>query len=261
MSRHLGENVRHAARFYRKSDLGRFNSSQGSTDNLAMSGPSTRSKRNQPGLRALSRCGDGFWECDLIDGSAWFSDWFYRRLGWSIEVRRAALHELKSALAPEDWELFMRRFRAHLEQAQPFNLCLPVTVAGGQREWWQFKGSAGRTDAGLPLYMAGSARELVSGDTRHAACPCGAFDALPVAAALLDAGGTVLHTNPRWNTLSPGPAAVLKRQIQGAGGTAAIVITVESSGDEAVGKQPLTAHARRYEWAGNQLWVAVIDER
>jgi len=42
--------------------------------------PHARPKAMQPGLRALDACGDGFWECDLIAGSAWFNDWFYRKL-------------------------------------------------------------------------------------------------------------------------------------------------------------------------------------
>lgn len=221
-----------------------------------MSEPSPRSKRSdKPGLRALACCGDGFWECDLSDGSAWFSDWFYRKLGWAAEVRRGALHELRTALDPADWELFMRRFRAHLEQGHPFEVCLAVITAAGQRERWQFRGSAGRSDAGLPLYMAGNARELTRSEASTFSCPCGAFEALPVAAALLDAAGRVLCTNARWETLSPGPTVGLEQQIRAAEGRTDLTLQWHD-----VGTRTLTGRARRYDRAGTALWVAVLEE-
>jgi hypothetical protein len=50
------------------------------SDTLHMPGARKRTSV-KPGMRAIDSCGDGFWECDLLDGSAWFSHWFYQKLG------------------------------------------------------------------------------------------------------------------------------------------------------------------------------------
>jgi PAS domain-containing protein len=226
-----------------------------------MTEPRPRSNKSPaPGLRALAACGDGFWEINLVDGSAWFSEWFYRKLGWPLETRRTAVNDLKEALEPAEWEGFMRRFRAHLEQAVPFDPRLSVKCADGRRECWQLHGSAERTDGGLPVYVSGSAREIVTA----AACSCGAFDVLPVAAALLDAEGKVLHTNSRWRELGPIPGSSLAQQIlAAASGTASVDIALAPPADpESIAPargRALTGRATRH--AGTQLWVAVLEDR
>ena len=114
-------------------------------------------KAPQPGWLALNACGDGFWEFDLLSGSAWFSDWFYRKLGWS-EARRSML-DLQPLMRPADWDELMRKLRGQLEQAQPLDLELRVRVADGL-ECWQLRGAAQRNAAGQPIGLAGSVREV-----------------------------------------------------------------------------------------------------
>ncbi|HLW25103.1 MAG TPA: hypothetical protein VKT22_12155 [Steroidobacteraceae bacterium] len=231
-----------------------------------MTEPRSRSSKGAPpGLRALAASGDGFWEIDLIDGSAWFSEWFYQKLGWSPETKRAAVNDLKDALDPAEWEGFMRRFRAHLEQAVPFDPRLSVKCADGKREWWQLRGRAERTDGGLPIYVAGSARELSAAEAIEA-CPCGAFDELPVAAAILDARGEVLHTNALWRELAPCSGATFAQQIQtSARGVETLELTIMPPVDSRTGvaerKRSLSGHARRYESSGELRWVAVVKGR
>lgn len=237
-----------------------------SIDNVPMTESRVRARKSsEPGLRALSCCGDGFWELDLIDGTAWFSDWFYRKLGWPLEVRRTALQELKAVLGVDGWDTFMRGFRAHLEQAIPFDVRLPVPVAGGHREWWQFRGSAVRTDAGLPLHVGGSARQLSSGEQPAAACPCGAFDALPVAAALFDAGGELLHSNSRWGDVDRGLAAMIAQKIKAAEGVTAFDFTIHppaaAYAHPSEQTRPIRGRATRNSHEGGHYWIAVLEDR
>jgi hypothetical protein len=79
-----------------------------------------RPKSIKPGLRALQACGEGFWECDLIAGSAWFNDWFYRKLDWPQDAKRSTLGDLQPALRPGAWDRLTGMFRDHLEKGFPF---------------------------------------------------------------------------------------------------------------------------------------------
>ncbi len=113
----------------------------------------------QPGMRALAAWGDGFWELDLIAGSAWFSDWFYRKLDWQRDTERSTLDDLQPALRPEDWDRLMGMLRDHLEKRLPLDLEIDVNV-GARFERWRMRGAAERNDAGQPVYLAGSMREM-----------------------------------------------------------------------------------------------------
>jgi hypothetical protein len=156
----------------------------------------------KPGLRAVDACGDGFWECDLVAGSAWFNDWFYRKLGWAQDAKRSTMSDLQSALRPDAWDWLMGMFRDHLEKGSPLDLELEVGVQGARLERWRMRGSAQRNDAGQPVYLAGSMCEMgdesANRDANVMACLGSAFDALPVAAALLDSHGAVIVANQLW---------------------------------------------------------------
>src|SRR6202034_629153 len=86
-----------------------------------------RPKPMKPGLRALEACGEGFWECDLVAGSAWFNDWFYRKLDWPQDAKRSALGDLQPALRPGAWDRLRGVLRDHLEKGLPFELDLSST--------------------------------------------------------------------------------------------------------------------------------------
>lgn len=207
--------------------------------------PESRSRPRKPpapGWLALNACGDGFWEFDLLSGSAWFSDWFYRKLGWS-EARRSML-DLQPLMRPADWEELMRKLRGQLEQAQPLDLELRIRVADSL-ERWQLRGAAQRNAAGQPIGLAGSVREVgtdrAPGSSQSLACSCGAFDALPVAAALIDAQGAVLAANRKWREL-PEPAAAHAIRCLLASGPREEWLVLEA--DSAPGGSPRSLRAR-----------------
>jgi PAS domain-containing protein len=116
-----------------------------------------------PGARAMQASGDGFWELDLADGSAWFSDWFCVRLQRPEGARRPAFHDLRPIMSPEAWESLLRKLRLHLEERSPFDAQFQVALAQGRTEWWHMRGSAQRNAVGLPTHVAGSVREVSAG--------------------------------------------------------------------------------------------------
>ncbi|HMH29328.1 MAG TPA: hypothetical protein VK580_12145 [Steroidobacteraceae bacterium] len=120
-----------------------------------------------PGARAMQASGDGFWELDLADGSAWFSDWFCARLQWSETSRRPAFSDLRPLMSSETWDALLLKLRSHLEAQTPLEAEFPVQLAKGQLEWWHMRGSAQRNDAAHPTHFAGCVRDVTA--TRSAA--------------------------------------------------------------------------------------------
>jgi hypothetical protein len=115
-----------------------------------------------PGARAMQASGDGFWELDLADGSAWFSDWFSQRVRWSDAVRRPSFSDLRSIMSSETWETLLRKLRAHLEERVPLDTEFEVQLAQGQTEWWHMRGEAQRNGAGHPTHFAGCVSDVTS---------------------------------------------------------------------------------------------------
>jgi len=115
-----------------------------------------------PGARAMHASGDGFWELDLANGSAWFSDWFCARLQRSDTARRPALGDLRALMSAETWDSLLRQLRSHLEEQSPLDIEFPVQLAAGQVEWWHMRGSAQRSDAGHPIHFAGCMRDITA---------------------------------------------------------------------------------------------------
>ena len=115
----------------------------------------------------MQASGDGFWELDLANGSAWFSDWFCTRLQWGEVSRLPAFGDLRPLMSSATWDALLRQFRSHLEQKSPLDAEFPVQLPSGQVEWWRMRGSAHRGDTGHPTHCAGSVRDVTA---TRAAC-------------------------------------------------------------------------------------------
>lgn len=110
----------------------------------------------------MQASGDGFWELDLADGSAWFSDWFCARLQCSDAARRPAFDDLRPLMSEETWSALLRKFRSSLEEQAPLDTEFQVQLACGRVEWWQMRGSAQRSETGHPTHFAGCVREVTA---------------------------------------------------------------------------------------------------
>ncbi len=103
---------------------------------------------------------EGRWELDLWNGSVWYSEWFRRRLHWLPHTSHRRLEDLRPNLAPGAWEALLQGIRAHLECQEPLNLTIDVQLLGGRTEIWQVEGTAERTAASQPIYLAGSMKAI-----------------------------------------------------------------------------------------------------
>jgi hypothetical protein len=222
-------------------------------------------KSAKPGLRALEACGDGFWEFDLLDGSAWFNEWFYHKLAWPTELRRSTLADLQPAIAPQAWSALMANLRDHLERGTPLDLELEVRLAGDKREWWRIRGSAHRNGAGQPVSIAGSMRD-VSADYRltdHLALLRlrGAFESLPVAAALLDARATVLESNRLWQQFPQATAAQALARLRAANSQTAIEFWLDQGEGFEAGARQLRVRAIAFQHDGARHLAVTLEDR
>lgn len=227
--------------------------------------PPPRPKAMKPGLRALDACGDGFWELDLIAGSAWFNDWFYRKLDWPQNVKRSTLGDLQPALRPGGWERLIATFRDHLEKGLPLDLEIEVGLPGAQLERWRMRGSALRNGAGQPIYLAGNMREVSAEPARSGAsvlgCLGSAFDALPVAAALLDSHAAVIATNQLWREFPQTTAAQAIARLRAANSQTAIEFWIDESAAPRPGGRPLRVRAIAFQHEGSRHLAVTLEDR
>jgi len=226
--------------------------------------PRTR-KSQKPGLRALEACGDGFWELDLLDGSAWFSEWFYRKLNWPADAKRTTLHELQPLLHPADWDELMARFRDHLEQGLPLDLELRVQVTRDAMERWHIRGSARRNDAGQPISLAGSMRDVGAVHSQPDVPVSllrlrGAFDALPVAAAVLDAHGSVLEANRLWCEFPVRDVARAIARLSVATIETSMEFWLDQGAGTDAGARRLRVRARAFDQAGSRQLAVTLED-
>jgi len=167
-----------------------------------------RAKDRPPGLRAVEASGDGFWELNLLDGSAWFSDWFYTQLRWNEERKPDSWASLRPAIRPDGWVSMLREMRGHLEEHVPFDVEVPIRVADGGERWWRIRGRAERDLGRQPRYLCGTAYDISKERAERTALLQEltwlreGFDVLPLAAGLIDAAGIVVYLNRRWRELA-----------------------------------------------------------
>jgi hypothetical protein len=220
-------------------------------------------KAMKPGMRALDACGDGFWECDLIAGSAWFSEWFYRKLAWPHDTKRAALCDLQPSLRPGVWERLMGTFRDHLEKGFALDLEIEVEVPDARVERWRMRGAALRNGAGQPIYLAGSMREvpaaLTGSDVSPTASLGSAFDALPVAAAILDGQATVMVANQLWRGFPETIATQAIARLRAANSQTAIEFWLDE-GEGSSGRQ-LRVRALAFQHEGTRHLAVTLEDR
>jgi hypothetical protein len=238
------------------------------TDILCMEdGSPPRNRRAaKPGARALEGCGDGFWELDLSAGSAWFSEWFYQKLSWSAETKRTTLGDLQPLLPPAAWLELMARLRDHLEQGHPLDLEFEVRLPDGSMPWWRIQGSAHRNGSGQPVHLAGSMRDVSAEPRRRGATPelpgvRGGFDALPVAAALLDARATLLQANRQWQQFPAATTAQALARLRAANSQTAIEFWIDQGDGFDAGPRSLRVRAIAFQHDGARHLAVTLEDR
>ncbi len=227
---------------------------------------SRNKKKLQPGTRALTACGDGFWEFDLLEGSAWFSDWFYRRITCPIDLTRGALLNFQPMMQPATWQELMANLRDHLEQGLPLDVKVRVDVGGDQIQWWQIRGAALRNDVGHPVHLAGSARDVSADVDQQTSASTirylrRGFDALPMAAALLDAKSAIVEANRLWSEVPSGRAAQIITRLSATHTEGALEFPLDTRSDRDGATREMRVRAVPFQHDGARHWVVTLDDK
>jgi PAS domain-containing protein len=229
-----------------------------------MQGTRSTKRKATPGLRALAAAGEGFFELDLLDGSAWFSDWFYRKLGWPSEDRRTTLATLEPAVEPAAWATLMTNLRDHLERAAPLDLEIEVRSPPAS-ERWRIQGSALRNAAGRPVAVAGSMRDVTkeprAAEIAQLHALKAAFEALPVAAALLDARAQLMESNRLWQALPAATAQQAIARLMAANSQTAIEFWLDQGEGHEAGARELRVRAIAFQHAGARHLAVTLEDR
>src|SRR5277367_4843689 len=125
---------------------------------MSDSAPSPR-KSPASATRTPSPNEDGAGELDLLNGTAWYSAWFYQRLQWPAQIERRRLGDLRPHLPDGAWEALLFAMRLHLERQMPLDARIPVQV-DGRVEWWRVQGAVERNAFGKPAQLKGSMSDV-----------------------------------------------------------------------------------------------------
>jgi hypothetical protein len=121
----------------------------------------------RPVLRALHPSGQGFWEIDLLNGTAWFSPWIHAVLGAPRDGRHASLSAWRALLSAADWDRLLNGLRAVLETNSELDLEVELEMPALGRRTWHVQGRADPGSTHLPVHLSGSMRDVT--DQRPAA--------------------------------------------------------------------------------------------
>jgi hypothetical protein len=158
----------------------------------------------------------------------------------------------------------MGMLRDHLEKRLPFDLEIDVNV-GARFERWRMRGAAERNDAGQPVYFAGSMREMPDepalSDASITALLGSAFDALPVAAALLDGHATVIVANQLWRAFPAETAEQAIARLRAANSQTAIEFWLDDAAQGNAGGRQLRVRAVAFQHDGSRHLAVTLEDR
>jgi hypothetical protein len=122
-------------------------------------------------LRPVSRIrragGPGFWELDLLNGTAWFSPWIHAVLGGPKDGRPGSWSDWRPLISAADWSRLLNALRTVLECNGDLDLEFELEIPALGRRTWRLQGCLDRGSTHLPVQLSGSLCDVT--DARPAA--------------------------------------------------------------------------------------------
>ena len=176
------------------------------------------------------------------------------------------MSDLEPLLQPAAWLELMARIRAHLEQGRPSSStsrspCLNrLRSAGTCRDPRAAMARVGRS------YLAGSMRVVTADRGAHGAASelvglRGAFEALPVAAALLDARAALLEANRQWHEFPAATTAQALARLRAANSQTAIEFWLDQGEEFDAGPRRLRVRAIAFQHEGARHLAVTLEDR
>jgi PAS domain S-box-containing protein len=109
----------------------------------------------------IAAMGEGIWDWDIINNTAWWSPQLYKLLGLSVtEIELDPVPQFSNLVHPDDRDHLQQALTDHLENNHPYIIELRVQQPDGRYRWFLIKGQASRYPNGKPYRMVGSFADI-----------------------------------------------------------------------------------------------------
>jgi len=98
----------------------------------------------------------GIWSWDVLTNSVWWSEKFYKLLGYSTNEIEASQENFNKFLHPEDLPVIQRGIQKHIEKQLVYSEEIRMKLKDGTYEWFNLSGKAEINDSSQLVSMAGS---------------------------------------------------------------------------------------------------------
>jgi PAS domain S-box-containing protein len=154
--------------------------------------------------RAARATGEGYWDWNLLAGTAWFGPNFAEVLGLAPDELGHTFAAFRERVHEDDRILLLQAIRLHVEQRQPFDVEVRIRTGAGDWRAFRLRGSASRDGAGRPMQLSGRLEDVEERRrTEHSLRAAEDFlrrtlDGLDVAVGVLNAKGELVEINRPW---------------------------------------------------------------
>lgn len=105
---------------------------------------------------------DGLWDQDLITNEVFLSSAYKEHLGYADHELANTFENFESRLHHEDHAQVMEAVQEHLQYRTPFRTEFRLRVKSGEYRWFESCGQGLWNEAGQPIRMAGSLRDITA---------------------------------------------------------------------------------------------------
>ncbi|MEM0910915.1 MAG: PAS domain S-box protein, partial [Pseudomonadota bacterium] len=109
---------------------------------------------------AVEGTGVGIWSWNIKTDETYWSEQFFRLLGFKDNEIKPSLEEFQNRLHPDDMERATARLNAHLSHYEKYDLEFRLLCANNQYRWFRVMGRAQRDEDKNPIEMAGSIQDI-----------------------------------------------------------------------------------------------------
>jgi PAS domain S-box-containing protein len=154
--------------------------------------------------RAARATGEGYWDWNLLTGTAWFGPNFARVLGVAEQELGGDFASFRERVHPDDRMLLLQAIRLHVEQCQPFDVEVRIRTGGGDWRAFRLRGSSVRDGSARPMQISGRLEDVE--ERRRAESRLRrvedflrrTLDGLTAAVGVLNAAGELVEINRAW---------------------------------------------------------------
>lgn len=120
-------------------------------------------RRSQERFDLISRgTNDGLWDQDLVTNEVFLSPAYKAQIGYADHELANRVESFTSRVHPDDHDHVIATVHEHLRDRTPFRPEFRLRTKSGEYRWFESSGQGLWNDAGQPMRMAGSLRDITA---------------------------------------------------------------------------------------------------